>query len=89
MNDIVNKFLMDGDWFIPESYLRQPEFTHSGCGPFTKHCGRIQKLRETCDLKHFYKYDLDKACFSHDATYSDSKDLAKKTISDMISEDRA
>ena len=27
---------------------------------------------------------LDKACFAHDAAYSDSKDLAKRTISDKI-----
>ena len=32
---------------------------------------------------------MDKACFAHDATYSDSKDLAKRTISDKILRDRA
>ena len=36
MNEIVNKFLLTGDKFIPEMHLRQPEFTYSACGPFTK-----------------------------------------------------
>ena len=33
MNDIINKFLLAGDKFIP---LRQPGFTISVCGPFAK-----------------------------------------------------
>ena len=36
MNEIVNKFLLAGDKFMPEIYLRQPGFTYSACGPFTK-----------------------------------------------------
>ena len=36
MNEIVNKFLLAGDKFIPEMHLRQPGFTYSACGPFTK-----------------------------------------------------
>ena len=36
MNEIVNKFLLAGDKFMPEMYLRQPGFTYSACGPFTK-----------------------------------------------------
>ena len=27
-------------------------FTYSTCGTFTKHCARIQKIRETGNLKH-------------------------------------
>ena len=34
MNDIVNKFLLTGDKFMPEMHLRQPGFTYSDCGPF-------------------------------------------------------
>ena len=37
MNAIVNKFLLTGDKFKPEMHLRQPGFTYSACGPFTKH----------------------------------------------------
>ena len=47
MNEIVNKFLLAGDKFTPEMYLRQPGFTYSVCGPFTKNKERIQKFTET------------------------------------------
>ena len=59
----------------------------STCDLFTKHRERIQKFRGTGNLKHFYKNELDKACFAHDAAYSDSKDLAKRTIPDKILKD--
>ena len=32
MNEIVNKFLLAGDKFMPEMHLRQPGFTYSACG---------------------------------------------------------
>ena len=76
MNKIVNKCLLVGDKFMPKLHLRQPGFTFSACGPFTKHQERITKLRQASDLKHSYKNQLDKACFACDAGYSDSKDLA-------------
>ena len=41
MNKIANKFLLAGDKFMPEMPLRQPGFTYSVCGPFTKHKRRI------------------------------------------------
>ena len=33
MNEIVNKFLLVGDKFMPEMYLKQPGFTCSACDP--------------------------------------------------------
>ena len=54
-----------------------------------EHRERIQKFRETGHLKHLYRNELDKACFAHDAAYSDSKDLAKRTTSEKILKDRA
>ena len=36
MNEIANKLLLAGDKFMPEMYLRQPRFTYSACGQFTK-----------------------------------------------------
>ena len=80
---------MIGDKFIPKLHIKQPGFTYSACGPFTKHRERIQKFRETGNLKHLYRNELGKACFDHDAVYSDSKDLAKRTISDKTLKDRA
>ena len=41
MNKIINIFLLTGDKFMPELHLRQPGFTYSACGPFTKHRERI------------------------------------------------
>ena len=46
MNVIVNKFLLAGHRFIPEMHLRQPGFTYSACGPFTKNKGRIKNLKK-------------------------------------------
>ena len=65
-------------------HLRQPQFNYSACGPFTKHKQRIQKFKETGDTNYIYKNELDKACFTHDATYSDSKDLTKRIAADKI-----
>ena len=41
MNEIVNKFLLAGDKFVPEMHLKQSEFTYSACGLFTKNKERI------------------------------------------------
>ena len=41
MNEIVNKFLLVGGKFMPEIYLKQPGFTHSALGSFTKNKERI------------------------------------------------
>ena len=71
---------MTGDKFMPELHLKQPGFTYMACVSFTKHPERIQKFRETGNLKHLYRNELDKTCFTHDAAYSDSKDSAKTTI---------
>ena len=89
MNKIIKKFLLTGDKFMPELHLKQAGFTYRFCGPLAKHHEKIQKFRETGNLKHLYKNELDKACFDHDGAYSDSKDLAKRTISDKILKDRA
>ena len=89
MNKIVNKYLLTGDRFMPELHLKQPRFTYSACGPFTKHCDRIKKFKETADLKHLYRNELEKACFAHGSAYSDSRDLDQRTISYMILKDRA
>ena len=89
MNNIINKFLLAGDKFMPKMHLRQPQFTYSTRGPFTKHKQRIQKFKETGDTNYIYKNELDKACFAHDAAYSDSKDLTKRTVADKILRNRA
>ena len=74
---------------MTELHLKQPRFTYNACGPFSKHRERIQKFRETGNLKHLYRIELDKACFAHDAACSDNKDLAKRTVSDKNLKDIA
>ena len=47
MNEIVNKFLWVGDKFMTEMYLKQPGFTYSASGPFTKNKERSEKFMQT------------------------------------------
>ena len=56
MNEIVNKCLLTGDKFMPEMHLKQPAFTYSACGPFTKNKKRIQKFKETADSRYIYRH---------------------------------
>ena len=89
MNEIVNKFLLAGDTFMPETHLKQPGFTYRACRPFTKNKERIQKFKKTLDTNYIYKNELDKACFQHDMAYGDFKSLARRTASDKIVRDKA
>ena len=89
MDDIVNKFLLAGNKFMPEMHLKQPRFTYSACGPFTKDKERIEKFMQTGNTYFVYRNELDKACFQHDMAYSKPKDLAKRTQSDKILGDKA
>ena len=41
--------------FIPELHLRHLGFTYSVFEPFSKHCERIQKSKDTGNLKHIEK----------------------------------
>ena len=63
MNEIVNKVLLVGDTFMPEMHLKQPGFTYSACGPFTKNKERIKKFIQTGNTDFIYRNELDKACF--------------------------
>ena len=84
MNGIFNEFLLTGDKFMPGMHLRQPQFTYSGCGPFTKNKERIKKFKETGDSRYIFRNELDKACFQHDMAYGDFKDLVKTTAADKV-----
>ena len=69
MNQIVNKFLLEGDKFISEIHLRQLGFIYSACGPFTRNKQRIQEFMQTGDTNYIYRNELDKACFEDDMVY--------------------
>ena len=89
MNEIINKFLLVGDKFIPEMHLKQPGFAYSACGPFTKNKERVEKFMQTGNTDFIYKNELDKAYFQHDMAYGKSKDLIKRTQSDKVLKDKA
>ena len=44
MNEIINNFLLAGDKFMPEMHLKQPGFTYSTFGPFTKNKKKNWKI---------------------------------------------
>ena len=69
---LVNKFLLGGDKFMPEMYLRQPGFTYGACELFTK------------KINHEYK-NLKKQEIQHDMAYGNFKDLTRRTASDKTS----
>ena len=73
MNQIINKFLLAGDKFMPEKHLRQTGLTYSASGPFTTNKQRIQKFMQTGSTNYIYKNELDQACFQHDMVYGKYK----------------
>ena len=89
MNVIVHKFLLAWDKFMSENHLRQPGFTYSVCGPFTKNKERIKKTNETGNLTHIYQKELDKVYFQHDMACDDFKDLNRRTTTDKVLRDKA
>ena len=89
MNEIVNKFLLAGDEFIPEMHLKQPRFTYSACGPFTRSKEKIEKFMQTGNTDFIYRSKVDKVCFQHDMAHGKSKDLPKWTHSDKLLRDKA
>ena len=89
-NDIINKFLLVDDKFMPELHLYQPKIgKYSACGPFTKHKQRIQSFMQNGRLSHIYKSELDKACFQHDMAYNKYKYLSGRTQSDIVLKNKA
>ena len=46
MNEILNRFLLAGDTFMPKMHLKQPEFTYSACRPFTKRKKEFKSLKK-------------------------------------------
>ena len=78
MNEIVNKFLLAGDIFMPELHLKQRGFTHSTCGAFTKSKERIEKPIQTGNADFIYGNELDKAYFAHDMVIVNQKILQKE-----------
>ena len=50
MDNIINRFLLTADKFMPEAHLKDLKVgTYSACGPFTRHKDRINKYIKTGD----------------------------------------
>ena len=89
MNEIVNKFLLRRDKLMPEMHLRQPGFTYSARGTFTKTKQRVRKFKELGDSRYIYQNELDKACFQDEMAYGDFNESTRRTASDNILCDNA
>ena len=89
MNNVINKFLLAGDKFMPAMHLRQPRFVYSAGGPFTRHKERIKEFKRTGDTRYIYRNELDIVCFQHDSAYADYKDLINRTEADKVLKDKA
>ena len=59
MSEIVNRFLLVGDKFMPDMHLKQPGFTYSACGLFTKNKERIEKFMQTGNTDFIYRNELE------------------------------
>ena len=88
MNKIVNNFLLAGN-FMPKMDLRQPRFTYSTCGQFTRNKERIYKFKEKGNSRYIYQSELDKPCFQHDIAYADYNALPRKTGSNEALRNKA
>ena len=88
MNEIVNKFLLVGDKYMPQMHLKQPGFTYSVCGPFTRNKERIEKFMQTGNTDVTYRNELDKLAFNI-MWLMVNQDLAKRTQSDKVLRNKA
>ena len=73
MNEIVNKFLLAADKFMPEMHLKETGFAYSACRSFTRNKERIEKFMQTGNTDFIYRNEFDKAYFQHDMAYGKSK----------------
>ena len=89
-NDVINKFLLIGDKFMPEMSLWDPKVKkYSACGPFTRHQKRSDMFMKDGRLNHILKNRLDAACFQHDSAYAKYKDRANRKQSDVVLKNKA
>ena len=73
---------------MPEMRLKQPGFTYSACGNFTKNKERIEKFMQAGNTYFIYRNELNKAYFQHDMAYDKSKDLTKRTQTYKVFRDK-
>ena len=69
--------------------LKQPRFTQSACGPFTKNKETIKNLKKQKIQDILLFKELDKACFQHDMAYRDFEDLNRRTGAEKVLDGKA
>ena len=89
MNEIVHRFLLPGNRFMPEMHLKQSEITYSACGPFIRNKERTEKFMQAENTDFSHRNELDKACFQHDMASAKSKNLVKRTEPDKALREKA
>ena len=88
--DIINRFLLIGDKFMPEMHLWDPKAKkYSVCGPFTRHQQRISDFMKDGKLSHIEKNRLDAAGFQRDSAYTKYKDGLNRKQSDVVLKHKA
>ena len=88
--NIINKFLLIGDKFMPEMHLWESKAKkYSACGPFTRHQQRINDFMKDGRLSNIAKNRLDAACFQHDSACNKYKDSLSRKKSDIVSKNKA
>ena len=88
MNGIINSFLLEGDEFIPEMYLGQPELTYSAYHRFDKNKVKKKLKKKQGYSRYIYQNEIEKTCFQHDIAYRDFKDLDRRTVADKVIHDK-
>ena len=74
---------------MPEMHIKQPGFTYSTSGPFTRNKERSKKFIHTGNTNFIYRNEFDMACFQHDMAYGKSKELAERTQLEKVLRDKA
>ena len=89
-NDIIHKFLLIGDKFMPEMHFWDPKVkNYSACGLFTRDQQKINEFMKDGRLSHIAKNRLDAACFQHDSAYAKYKDRLNRKQSDIVLKSKA
>ena len=71
---------------MPEMDIRQPGFTYSACGPFTKTKEWIKEIKKQEIQERFTKK---KTCFQHELAYGYFKDLNRRTFAEKVLQHKA
>ena len=77
MNEIVNKFLLAGDKFVPESHLRQSGFTYSACKARYIYQSELDKTCFQSDMAYGDFKDLSRRTASHKTLSVKAFNIAK------------